>query len=71
MDISQKLRARIERTNGNSDVFQVIKTKEDIDKLLDVADTMNGKTICVFAPAVSTVITSFISKFRDEFEAAL
>ena len=46
-------------------------TKEDIDKLLDVADTMNGKTICVFAPAVSTVITSFLGKFRDEFEAAL
>ena len=46
-------------------------TKEDIDKLLDVADTMNGKTICVFAPAVSAVIVSFIEKFRDEFEAAL
>ncbi|MBT8343625.1 MAG: NADH-quinone oxidoreductase subunit NuoF, partial [Sulfurovum sp.] len=46
-------------------------TKEELDKLLDVADTMNGKTICVFAPAVSTVITSFISKFRDEFEASL
>lgn len=46
-------------------------TKEDIDKLLDVADTMNGKTICVFAPAVSTVITSFLSKFRDEFEAGI
>lgn len=44
-------------------------TKEDIDKLLDIADTMNGKTICVFAPSVSTVIVSFISKFRDEFEA--
>lgn len=46
-------------------------TKEELDKLLDVADTMNGKTICVFAPAVSTVITSFISKFRDEFEVSL
>ena len=46
-------------------------TKEDIEKLLEVADTMNGKTICVFAPAVATVITSFVSKFRDEFEVAL
>ena len=45
--------------------------KEDIDKLLDIADTMNGKTICVFAPAVSAVIVSFVEKFRDEFEAAL
>ncbi|MFT5660833.1 MAG: NADH-quinone oxidoreductase subunit F [Sulfurimonas sp.] len=43
-------------------------SKEDIDKLLDIAGTMNGKTICVFAPAVSTVINSFVRKFRDEFE---
>ena len=46
-------------------------SKEDIEKLLDVAGTMNGKTICVFAPAVSAVIVSFVQKFRDEFEAAL
>ena len=44
-------------------------TKEDIDKLIDLADVMNGKTICVFAPSVSTVLVSFISKFREEFEA--
>ena len=44
-------------------------TKEDIDKLFELADVMNGKTICVFAPSVSIVITSFIEKFRDEFEA--
>ncbi|MEA2048547.1 MAG: NADH-ubiquinone oxidoreductase-F iron-sulfur binding region domain-containing protein [Campylobacterota bacterium] len=43
-------------------------TKEEIDKLLEIAETMNGKTICVFAPAVATVITSFVGKFRDEFE---
>ncbi len=46
-------------------------SSEDIDKLLEVAETMNGKTICVFAPAVSAVIVSFLSRFRDEFEAAL
>jgi len=46
-------------------------SSDDIDKLLEVADTMNGKTICVFAPAVSAVIVSFISRFRDEFEAVL
>ena len=44
-------------------------TSSDIDKLLGLADIMNGKTICVFAPAVSGVIQAFISKFRDEFEA--
>ena len=43
-------------------------TSRDIDKLLSIADIMNGKTICVFAPAVSGVISSFISKFRGEFE---
>ena len=44
-------------------------TTEDIDKLLELADTMDGKTICVFAPAVAIVIRSFIGKFRNEFEA--
>jgi len=44
-------------------------SSEDIDKLLELADTMDGKTICVFAPAVAIVIRSFITKFRDEFEA--
>ncbi len=46
-------------------------SKEDIDELLEIADVMNGKTICVFAPAASTVIVDFITKFRDEFEAKL
>ena len=40
----------------------------DINQLLEIADTMNGKTICVFAPAVSSVIVSFLTGFRDEFE---
>jgi NADH-quinone oxidoreductase subunit F len=44
-------------------------SNEDIGKLLELSDTMNGKTICVFAPAVSDVIRSFIMKFRSEFEA--
>jgi NADH-quinone oxidoreductase subunit F len=44
-------------------------SSEDIDKLLELADTMDGKTICVFAPAVAIVIRSFIGKFREEFEA--
>jgi NADH-quinone oxidoreductase subunit F len=42
---------------------------EDIDKILEISKTMNGQTICVFAPAVSDVIDGFIMKFRDEFEA--
>lgn len=56
---SEKLLAKILEKRG---------TKADIEKLLEVADTMNGKTICVFAPAVSAVIVSFLSRFREEFE---
>lgn len=44
-------------------------TREDIDKTLEIANTMNGKTICVFAPALADVIKGFITKFRGEFEA--
>jgi len=39
-----------------------------IKTLLDVSKTMNGQTICVFAPAVSGVIDAFVKKFRSEFE---
>ncbi len=45
--------------------------QEDLDRLLDVSSTMNGTTICVFAPAVSGVIDAFVQKFRGEFEAYL
>ncbi|MEA1919769.1 MAG: NADH-quinone oxidoreductase subunit NuoF [Campylobacterota bacterium] len=53
------------------DILEGNATSEDIDKLLELANTMNGKTICVFAPAVADVISSFIGKFRDEFEAKI
>lgn len=46
-------------------------TKADLEKLFELADTMNGKTICVFAPSISQVLVSFITKFRDEFEAVV
>lgn len=48
--------------NGNG-------TKEDLEKLKDIAFIMNGKTICVFGPAVSDVIEGFITKFEDEFKS--
>lgn len=41
----------------------------DIDKALEISKTMNGQTICVFAPAASDVIDGFIMKFRSEFES--
>lgn len=59
---SDKIVGRI--LNGNG-------TKADLHKLFDLADTMNGKTICVFAPSISQVLVSFITKFRDEFEAVV
>ena len=43
-------------------------TKADLEKLFELADTMNGKTICVFAPSISQVLVSFITKFPSEFE---
>ncbi|RXJ97869.1 NADH-quinone oxidoreductase subunit NuoF [Arcobacter sp. CECT 8986] len=42
-------------------------TKKDLETILDVCDTMNGKTICVFAPAVKDIIKSILIKFEDEF----
>jgi len=57
---SDTILAKVLRREGSS---------EDIDKLLSLADIMDGKTICVFAPAVAIVIRGFITKFRDEFEA--
>ncbi|RXJ86331.1 NADH-quinone oxidoreductase subunit NuoF [Arcobacter sp. CECT 8985] len=42
-------------------------TKKDLDTILEVCDTMNGKTICVFAPAVKDIIKSILIKFEDEF----
>ena len=43
-------------------------TKADLEKLFELADIMNGKTICVFAPSISQVLVSFLTKFREEFE---
>lgn len=43
--------------------------EDDIELLSDISKTMNGKTICVFAPAVAMVIDGFILRFRDEFES--
>ncbi len=42
-----------------------------IEQLLQIGQTMNGKTVCVFAPAVSGVIDGFVKKFRGEFEEYL
>jgi NADH-quinone oxidoreductase subunit F len=43
-------------------------SSKDLDTILDICETMNGKTICVFAPAVKDIIKSIVEKFRHEFE---
>ena len=42
-------------------------SKEDLSTILDVCSTMNGKTVCVFAPAVKDIIESIVKKFPHEF----
>lgn len=45
--------------------------KGDLDTLRDIAFMLDGKTVCVFAPAVKDVIISFITKFESEFLALI
>ncbi|HTK82580.1 MAG TPA: NADH-quinone oxidoreductase subunit NuoF [Bacteroidota bacterium] len=43
-------------------------TLKDIDLLLDVANNIEGNTICALGDAAAWPIQSFVRKFRDEFE---
>ncbi|OUX65525.1 MAG: NADH-quinone oxidoreductase subunit F [Gammaproteobacteria bacterium TMED281] len=40
----------------------------DVDRLVDVANKIEGKTICAFGEAVAWPVQSFVEHFRDEFE---
>ena len=42
---------------------------EDLDTLLDIAENMTGKTICVLSDSCATPVVSGIKKFRGDFEA--
>ncbi len=42
---------------------------KDLDLLLDLADQMTGKTICVLSDSCAAPVVSGIKKFRNEFEA--
>ena len=42
-------------------------TLQDLKMLKSISSSMNGKTICVFAPAASGVIDGFLKHFEDEF----
>ena len=41
----------------------------DLDNLVDIAGMIFGNTICPLGDAAALPVTSFIKKFRDEFEA--
>jgi NADH-quinone oxidoreductase subunit F len=43
--------------------------KRDLDDMMEIADAMDGTTICAFAPAVAWPTKSYLKKFRPEFEA--
>src|ERR1700757_3076181 len=43
--------------------------RSDVDLLYKIADMMEGKTICPLADADVMPIRSFVTKFRNEFEA--
>ena len=55
-----KIMERIEAGQG---------THADLDTLLDIADNMTAKTICVLSDSCAVPVVSGITKFRDEFEA--
>jgi NADH-quinone oxidoreductase subunit F len=55
-----KIMERIEAGQG---------THADLATLLDIADNMTAKTICVLSDSCAVPVVSGINKFRDEFEA--
>jgi NADH-quinone oxidoreductase subunit F len=46
-------------------------TTKELDLMLEIADNMEGKTICVFSSALAFPVRSFIRKFREDFEKYL
>ncbi len=46
-------------------------TAEDFDTLLEIAENMTGKTICVLSDSCATPVISGIQKFKHEFEALI
>jgi NADH-quinone oxidoreductase subunit F len=43
--------------------------EQDLALLLDTADNINGKTLCALGDAAAGPVTSFVKKFRADFEA--
>jgi NADH-quinone oxidoreductase subunit F len=41
---------------------------EDLDLLLNLADNIQGRTICALGDAAAMPTRAFVKQFRDEFE---
>jgi NADH-quinone oxidoreductase subunit F len=54
-----RLLVRIENGEGRS---------QDLDLLVDVADNIEGRTICALGDAAAWPVQSFIKHFREEFQ---
>ncbi len=56
---ARKILERLEKGEGST---------QDLQVLLDIADNMMGKTVCVLSDALAMPIQSFLKRFRGEFE---
>jgi NADH-quinone oxidoreductase subunit F len=56
----ERILQRIENGQGRN---------EDLDLLVDVANNIEGNTICALGDAAAWPVQSFVKKFRDEFQA--
>jgi NADH-quinone oxidoreductase subunit F len=45
--------------------------EQDLALLLDIADNINGKTLCALGDAAAGPVMSFVKKFRADFEARI
>jgi NADH-quinone oxidoreductase subunit F len=46
-------------------------TSEDLDTLLEIAENMTGKTICVLSDSCAAPVVSALQRFPEEFEALI
>jgi NADH-quinone oxidoreductase subunit F len=60
---------------GTGWLYRVVKRiehgegrQEDLDRLVDVAQNINGNTICALGDAAAAPVMSFIKHFREEFQ---
>lgn len=60
---------------GTGWLYRVIKRienrqgkQQDLDKLIDVANKIEGRTICALGDAAAWPVQSFVKRFRDEFQ---